>query len=372
MSFPDNLLNFHKRHRWPSHILYWLVYLLVSVSSSKYYNGGQASSLFEFISDGLYISTEMMAAYGIAYLVIPQFIKKRYLIAAFGFVVISYAACALARIFIVKICEPLAGIRPKASETYHEIFTDIPKLLFVYFFQIMAAAFVFVFFKLLKDKLEIQKKTLLLEKEKAETELKLLKNQLNPHFLFNTLNNIYSLSLISSPATSPSIAGLADILDHILYRCDGQFVSLKAEVRLISNYIELEKLRYDERLTVNFKSDIRQEVEIAPLILLSLVENAFKHGASNDMDKPQIDITLSANENVFDFRVSNTIGFESAIRNNSYPGKIGLSNLRKQLDLIYGKDYSLDIIQDEKLFTVRLTIHHINAVKNEKDPLPVG
>ena len=178
--------------------------------------------------------------------------------------------------------------------------------------------------------------------------------------------------MVSSPATSPSIAGLADILDHILYRCDGQFVSLKAEVRLISNYIELEKLRYDERLTVNFNSDIRQDIEIAPLILLSLVENAFKHGASNDMDKPQIDITLSANENVFDFRVSNTIRFESTTRNNSYPGKIGLSNLRKQLDLIYGEDYSLDIIQDEKSFTVQLTIHHINAVKNEKDPLPVG
>jgi hypothetical protein len=263
MNLLDRLLSFHKKHSWMSHAIFWLVYLLIAVSSSKYRDGNQGTYGFEFTSDALYLSSEMLFAYAFAYFVVPQFVyRKRYLLSVAGFLVASYAACVVGRVFIVKICEPMAGVAPKAFETYGEILTDFPKLLYNYFVDMMAAAAIFVFFKILKDQLIVQKRTLQLEKEKAETELKLLKTQLNPHFLFNTLNNIYSLSLTSSPATSGSIARLADILDHILYRSNTPFVPLKAEIDLINNYIGLEKLRYDKRLTVNFKASIEQEVDI--------------------------------------------------------------------------------------------------------------
>lgn len=374
MSFSDRLLHFHRRYRWLSHVIFWLIYLLIGVSSSKYRDGQRGTYGFEFTSDALYMSAEMVFAYALAYFVVPQFIyRKRYVLSATGFVLASYAACVIGRIFIVKICEPLAGMAAKAFETYLEIFTDIPKLLFNYYLDMMAAASIFVFFKMLKDQMIVQKRALQLEKEKAETELKLLKTQLNPHFLFNTLNNIYSLSLSSSPATSGSIARLADILDHILYRSNKPFVPLKAEVGLVNNYIGLEKLRYDDRLTVNIKTDIQNEPDIAPLILLSLVENAFKHGASDDTGAPMIDINVYANKESFIFKISNTIAEKS---NTAMPGsneRIGLNNLRRQLDLIYGDAYELAVTRDDKCFHVELAIKLKQAVpQHEKDQVLVG
>jgi hypothetical protein len=374
MNSLDRLLSFHKKHRWLSHAIFWLVYLLIAVSSSKYRDGNRGTYGFEFASDALYLSSEMLFAYALAYFVVPQFISsKRYLLSLTGFFVSGYAACVLGRILIVKICEPLAGIAPKAFETYGEILTDFPKLLYNYFVDMMAAAAIFVFFKILKDQLIVQKRALQLEKEKAETELKLLKTQLNPHFLFNTLNNIYSLSLSSSQATSGSIARLADMLDHVLYRCNAQFVPLKAEIDLINNYIGLEKLRYDERLTVNFKTSIEQDVDIAPLILLSLVENAFKHGASDDTGAPVINIDLFVNSENFIFKISNTVTDQNNIPAGTSGERIGLTNLRRQLDLIYTENYRLDVIRKDGYFTVQLDIQSKNeAAKHGKDQVLIG
>lgn len=374
MNLFDRLLTFHKKHRWLSHVIFWLIYLLIAVTSSKYRDGDRRTYGFEFLSDTIYMSVEMFFVYALAYFVVPQFIyHKRYLLSGVVFLISGYAACVLGRVFIVKICEPLEGRAPKAFETYGEILTDIPKLLFNYFVDMMAAASIFVFFKILKDQLITEKRALQLEKEKAETELKLLKTQLNPHFLFNTLNNIYSLSFTSSPATSQSIARLGDILDHILYRCNRQYVPLKAEIALVNNYIELEKLRYDERLTVNFKTAIEQEVDIAPLILLPLVENAFKHGASNDTGAPLIDINIFASGENFIFKVSNTVTAENTVSDGLSSERIGLNNLRRQLDLIYGGDYMLYVTREDKCFTVQLTIQlKKSAVEHEKDQVFIG
>ena len=368
MSLPDRLLDFHKRYRWLSHLLFWLVYLLIGVSSSKYRDGKAGTYGFEFSSDALYMSAEMVYAYALAYFVVPQFVyRKRYLAAVTGFVIAGYVSCVIGRVLIVKICEPLAGIAPKAFETYGEIMTDFPKLLYNYYSDMIATASLFVFLKALKDQHEAQKRALQLEKEKTETELKLLKSQLNPHFLFNTLNNIYSLSFISQPATSKSIAGLAEILDHILYRCNELYVSLQAEINLIRNYIELEKLRYDERLTVNFNVDMQRDAEIVPLVLLSLVENAFKHGASDDAGAPVIDIDLRVDAVRFIFEISNTVAMQKNAAAENTSNGIGLNNLRRQLDLVYGENYSLDVVQGGRYFTVKLTIRQqIDSYENDK------
>jgi Histidine kinase len=373
MSLSNRLLNFHRQYRWLSHVLYWLIVLLVAVSSSKYRDGKQSTYGFEFASDALYMSAEMMYVYALAYFVIPQFIyRKRYLLSAVGFLVTGYVACVIARIFIVKICEPLAGVPPKAFETYTEIFTDFPKLIYNYYSDMMATSSIFIFFKVFKDQLIAQKRALTLEKERAETELKLLKTQLNPHFLFNTLNNIYSLSLSSSPVTSPSIARLADILDHILYRCNDDFVSLKNEVTLIKNYVELEKLRYDERLTVEIDSQADSSLNIAPLILLSLVENAFKHGASDDTQSPVIQIGIYTDERNFIFKISNTTAIKNKETIAEPAERIGLNNLRRQLDLLYADNYSLSVTNNGKHFDVELHIELKQMLKHEKSKVLAG
>ncbi len=256
-----------------------------------------------------------------------------------------------------------------------------------------STVFLFLCLKTLKDQLLIRQRTLMLEKEKAETELKLLKAQLNPHFLFNTLNNIYSLSFTSPQRTSASIARLADILDHILYRSHQRFVALPAEIGLIRNYIELEKLRYDNRLTVNFCIEEDKEATIAPLILLSLVENAFKHGASNDAGEPVIEIGLKVTDHRLRFEISNTVAEKtavakadvttadaaeaSAVEGPAVDGpaveRIGLTNLRRQLEHLYGADHELLVTEEDGRFRVRLTIN----LKQEqthyaKDKMPAG
>jgi hypothetical protein len=370
MNLLENLLDLHKRHRWLTHLLFWVAVLVAAVGSSKYFDGKSATYGFEFLSDFLYQIPEILAAYAVAYWVIPRLVYRRhYIRAGLAFLAIAWLACVLGRIFIVKIDEPLAGVKPKAFETWYALFTDIPKLLYVYFFQIFSTVFLFLCLKTLKDQVLIRQHTLLLEKEKAETELKLLKAQLNPHFLFNTLNNIYALSFTSQPRTSASIARLADILDHILYRSHQRFVPLPAEIDLLRNYIELEKLRYSERLNVNFYIDGDTAVTIAPLILLSLVENAFKHGASNDAGEPVIDIRLTITGGRIHFEIKNTVD-----QKTTRHGGLGLDNLRQQLQRLYGKDHELHVSEEEQgWFRVGLTINPDQHIpRHAKDKMPLG
>ena len=325
---------------------YWWLRLTESYQSSDGWLSANRP-LFHAVT----LITQIMTAYFLAYFVIPGFLNTRKPVQmSFYTLAGMYLICALARLLNLHFYEPLVGIPPKAFENLHEVFTNLGRLLYIYFFRNLSLAIVFLFLKLLTDQYESQQKALKLEKDKSNAELKLLKAQLNPHFLFNTLNNIYSLSFTSSPVTSESIARLADILDHILYRCDTPFVPLSAEIALIKNYIELEKLRYDKRLTVNFNASVDHQMVIAPLILLSLAENAFKHGASDDAGAPVIVIDLLVNERSFIFNISNTVAGTKNDSEYSEGAGIGLNNLRKQLDLIYGKAYTLDVKRQSKLF----------------------
>ena len=126
----------------------------------------------------------------------------------------------------------------------------------------------------------------------------------------------------------------------------------------MQNYIELEKLRYDSRLTVHFRSEVEEDVPIAPLVLLSLVENAFKHGVSDDAGAPEIDIRLTAKRSEFEFYLSNSVVRRRGEEGGAATKGIGLTNLRQQLSLIYGEAHDLSIEQDEGRFTVRLNIHY--------------
>jgi sensor histidine kinase YesM len=356
MSLFEKILRYQKRHRLVSHLFFWLAILIISITSSQYHDRDQFIYSDALIDDGLFLIPQIMASYFIAYFIIPGFFfRKKYFVTILYFIIGSYLICVLSRFLVVRVLEPMAGIAPEAFETTIELITDIPKLLYVYFFNVFSIAFVFLLIKLVKDQLEIQKHTLSLEKEKAETELKLLKTQLNPHFLFNTLNNIYSLSLSNSPVTSASIGRLAEILDHILYRCNGIQVPLKEEIVLLNNYIALEKLRYNDRLQVNFKTQVDHDIEIPPLILLSIVENAFKHGASEDIGNPYIHVNLYVTKNVFQCIVSNS--FTPEVTKNAND-QIGLFNVRKQLELIYPESHSLTLSIDQasNAFTVTLVI----------------
>lgn len=301
-----------------------------------------------------------MACYFVAYFIIPRLLRdENYLVVMIYFIVGSYVISAFSRIMVVHVLEPIIREPPFEQESIWEILTDIRTLTVVYFLQNFSLAWIFGFLKLVKDRYLIKQRTLVLEKEKAEAELHALKAQLNPHFLFNTLNNIYSLSLVNSPVTSKSIAGLSEILDHVLYRCKEDLVPVSTEITLLKNYVDLEKLRYDERLVVNFKHAIDEDLPIAPLILLSVVENAFKHGAGEDIGTPIIDIELRLSNGNFCFIVSNSF----VPTDETATDGIGLANIRKQLALIYPNNHKFKTYISESTFVTLLSIADLKTNK---------
>lgn len=192
------------------------------------------------------------------------------------------------------------------------------------------------------------------EKERADTELKYLKSQLNPHFLFNTLNNIYSLALKESKHTPEAIMKLSKLMRFMLYESSKSDILLVDELRMIEDYISLEQLRYTDRLHLSFKSKIDNTSQrIAPLLLIHFVENAFKHGASESRSDAFITIDIVLNDGMLKAIISNSKTHE--MDNPENLNAIGLENIKRQLQLIYPA-HTLTIRNEEATFSVELSV----------------
>jgi len=193
-----------------------------------------------------------------------------------------------------------------------------------------------------------------LVKEKLETELKFLRNQINPHFLMNTLNNIYALARKKSEDTPEVVMRLSELLRFMLYESGGDFISLAAEIKVLEDYLELETIRYNERLSVSFEREIDNDsYQIRPMLLLPFIENAFKYGVSETRFKSFINIHIRAKNGCLNFMVENTkdINDSAPCKNN-----IGLVNVRRRLELTY-KEYALDVKNVADIFTIDLSIN---------------
>ena len=191
--------------------------------------------------------------------------------------------------------------------------------------------------------------------EKQAAELSYLRSQTNPHFLFNTLNNIYSLARDKSNLAPESILRLSKILRFMLYETGGDYISIEQELKIISDYIDLEKLRYDDSLRVNLNHNIEDMKQaLPPLLLMPLVENAFKHGVSETRNEPFVDIHISVQQRRLKFVVKNSVETFSA--GGNVKDNIGLTNLRRQLELLY-TDYDLSVNQGNGVFTATLQIN---------------
>jgi LytS/YehU family sensor histidine kinase len=191
--------------------------------------------------------------------------------------------------------------------------------------------------------------------EKQQAELNYLKSQTNPHFLFNTLNNIYSLARDKSDLAPESILKLSQILRYMLYDAGGPYIAIEQELKIIGDYISLERLRYDDSLRINFNYDVEDMKQaLPPLLLIPLVENAFKHGVSETRYRPFVDIHLSLVKRQLAFFVRNSA--EETADNRTVKENIGLSNLRRQLELLY-TDYQVAVEQRASEFSATLKIN---------------
>lgn len=344
---------FVRDNRWQ--LWFWGIVLMEAPVSAALGNGQGLGESVLFRVLGLV--TKVLAAYFLAYYLIPKLLfRRKYLL----FVVITPIAAVilsvLARFLNIYIGEAL--LYPDVpNENLLEIITRLKETIDMYLGRFITVAFWFAFIKIGVDQLRSEKQVEQLSKEKARAELSLLKAQIHPHFLFNTLNNLYALTVEKSDEAPGVVARLAAMLDYLLYHCNVPRVPIRREIELIENYIQLEALRYGARLDLTFTHRIDDEqASVAPLMLISPVENAFKHGSSGNIEAPAIDIELIVEAGVLTFNVWNNKSATPVKDEANYTEGIGLANVQSQLQMIYPDRHTLAITSDEQEYTVDLRI----------------
>jgi len=276
--------------------------------------------------------------YFITYYLIPKLLHKKRIAL---FIILS-----LFILVFLTIIDDLSNIyifMPKYSPEYVESFKENVAFKFKHLYIIGILLFtqliLFITIKLLKEYFINFFEKQLLKQQIADSELKVLKSQLHPHFLFNTLNNIYSLSLDCNDSLVPqSIERISSILRYSLYECNNGLVSLTGEIQIIKDYIELERIRYTKiEIDTTFPNNVCT-IYIMPLLLFAFVENAFKHGTSNAIKNKWINLNLSIVNEILFFKISNSKNPNIQTNLNNYKEGIGLKNALKRLELYYGSD----------------------------------
>jgi two-component system LytT family sensor kinase len=343
----NNKMGLLFRHRVLWHVIFWLVWYFFYTFT---YSTGVVDKT-QFFHNLCLLPVRIAGTYLLIYWIIPIFLfKKKYLL----FVILAILHAILFGFFISLVLYFITGYKDLATMFF---FRPI-----VLNYQIPATAAAIYLFKRMYL---IQQHSLNLEKEKLEAELKFLKSQIHPHFLFNTLNNLYALTLKKSDKAPEMVIQLSNLLEYTLYSGKESEVGLNEELKQIRGYIDLEKLRFGNRLNINTEIDGNIDgLMIAPLLLLPFVENSFKHGASTDLKSPFIEIKADVKENKLRFSISNSTGSESS-KNEGYKEGIGLKNVKRRLELLYPRKHSLEINQKQNIFNVNLTLElNVSGNKN--------
>ncbi|MDX1685422.1 MAG: histidine kinase [Saprospiraceae bacterium] len=228
------------------------------------------------------------------------------------------------------------------------------RLIFVTFALI---AFLSTLFQVLSEWLRAERDRRELEQQKTQSELRFLKSQINPHFLFNTLNNLYALTLKKSDLAPEIVLKLSDMMRYMLYECNEKTVHLKKEIRYIENYLSLEKIRQGD--DVNIKFDIEGEIkdqQIAPLIFIPFIENCFKHGVNRQLSNAYVHLFMKIDDDSIEMELKNSKPDILPGLYNKQPGGIGQKNVRQQLDLLYSGKYNLKTEESPLNYRVNLKI----------------
>ncbi len=354
MSTTSKPLSFIFQSSILNHIGFWTLILGVLGFHGSLFGGNLKDNLMMMCS---LLPVQMFATYLLAYVQLPKlFFKGRWLLFFISFFISAYLLSVIARLCVIYIGEPLIGYEG-IDESLWEVMTDPIYLFKVYVTSAYLPAFLFVTIKLTKDQFTQQNKLIQLEREKSSAELNFLKAQMNPHFLFNTLNNIYSLAKNKSEQTPDMIMKLSELLDYTIYECNEVSVPISKEWELIENYSDLQAVRYHEKLSLVLNEQMDDEdVKIAPLILISLVENAFKHSLKSVQHLPEIKILLKVENKLLTFEVFNTKSDKNVKKEIATKKGIGVQNVKQQLELLYPNRHTINIEDKTDSYKVTLTI----------------
>ncbi len=346
-----------KENKYLLHILFWLVIYIVYLT--QYIFNERSDTLrheFSTYDRGLTVFFHLLAVIAASYFsvirVLPfLFDKKQIIRGGIELCVGIYIIAILSRFSVVYILEPILGGNFGEQESILQILGQLAILFKYYIISIVSGALPFIIFHLLIDRQRIMREQAEIEKEKISARLDVLKAQINPHFLFNTLNNIYSLAVQQSTETAPTIDRLSQLLDYLLYRCNANYVSLDNEIQFLRNYLDLGKMRFGNRLSIQFLHETDRPYTIPPLLLVPVIENMFKHGAEQTTGPTAFSIRLKAENNQLTLIATN----------NFIPGEnkvsgIGLSNLKQRLDILFPGHYILKVVEKNEIFEVKMQV----------------
>lgn len=331
-------------------LLFWLA--VCSILGLGIYNSSHKLSWFEIVVEfGFYGVINVSLFFINSLILIPDVIKKRqkswlYLCFIIGLIVVTV-------MFKFGIAVMYSDIILEHTSRSGELFvTSYPEYLIKAFFTSGFFVVVSSLLKFATDWFSNERIQRNLESQKKDMELQFLKSQLNPHFLFNSLNNIYSLAYQKSDKTADAILKLSEIMRYMIYESNDSWVALSKEVEYVQSYIELQKLRFKDgaavELTLNGEIDNQH---VVPLILISFVENAFKHGVANDPEDP-IRINIIANQKILHFSITN----KKSKTNKDAMGGVGLNNVERRLQLLYPDRYKLNIVNSATHYTSELML----------------
>jgi sensor histidine kinase YesM len=356
----------HRDYRFKRHLAFWLFWwLFQSFLYAFVPNDGNLKLLqilpSSAISSFLYLGSHIFLSYSLMYFVIPRYVVDiKYKAAAVWTLVLIMITASIAAVTTMYIIQPVTRMilpehlvpRPPSAKIQDNLKFHLAFLAGLR--GGLTVGGIAAAIKLMKHWYIQGQKNLELQKENVEAQLQILKAQVHPHFLFNTLNNIYSFTQNTSVEASKTVMGLSDMLRYMLYEGSKPMVSLSKELRMIDEYIELEKIRYGNELElhVNFPRNTK-EFLIAPLLLLPFMENCFKHGISNVLENPWLNLDISIERNQMAVKLINS---KPPGKKQPHKSGIGLENIRRRLELLYPDKHELTINEEEEFFIVLLKI----------------
>lgn len=357
-----NFTNYYRgRVRILSHIIFWLAYWLYH---SLLYGSYYGDYTLQFATEGFYLPLKMAATYGTLYILLPRFFLERKYV---KFVLILCCLLIFAAIFQrIMDYTLIAGIlNPDLESKPFFAAAPILKIILGMYPVVALAAFI----KLAKHWYERDLVTQELETEKLEAELKFLKAQIHPHFLFNTLNNLYALTLKKSEQSAEVVLKLSGLLSYMLYEGNKRTVALQKELEVVETYISLEKIRYGDRL--NVMMDVHGETEnkqIPPMIIIPFIENTFKHGTSGQPEEAWVRIEIQTEEDEFYMMVENSksVTAQAEEAEPDFKKGIGLKNVTRRLKLLYGPRHELKFFDEGNRFKVMLKLQLDCTLKPEQ------
>lgn len=312
-----------------------------------YYKRYSEINSYTFGASLINLIVAIITVYTFNYHLIPNILLKNKKRKFFAFAFVT-----IVMFFYIQLLLTLLLVVKQLSDGHH-LFPEMLDIVMLFFnlFFVVFIAIAIKFYKRWNEK-DFQEQKV--QKEKVEAELQMLKTQINPHFLFNTLNSIYVLAMKQSEQTANTVMKLSDILDYILYRIDTPKIAISNEIKIIENYIELEKIRFSNRVDINFTTDLKsQGIQIPPMLIIPFIENAFKHGVAKSIEKSWIKISLKETDGALNILVANS-KTQSKVEDKT--GGIGLMNVKKRLSLLYKEKYELNIFEEQMQYTVSLSI----------------